>query len=512
MPDDAFFGGEGRNDPRAAAAFSDESRGASAPRCTDAANADAIVVEQGGDFCYVPEWGKWIAWDGRRWVRVGARQRVFAAAIQIARNEHSRCASRIAVLDEKIRVAALKGQKDEDSEARLKIEQRLLKWHEQSQNASKVEAAMKVLEARLIVQLNTLNRNPMLLNVANGTIDLRTAELMPHRREDLITQLADVEWSDGAKCPTWDAFVLHAMGGDRTLVCYLQRLIGYSITGLTTEHVLAFFHGGGRNGKSTFLQAVRTMLGEYACPAPRGLLFEDKSQRHPTEMAGLHEKRFVVGAEIGEFVTLDEAKVKDLTGGDAISVRRMNEDFWDLIPTHTLFIGGNHKPVIKGNDLGIWRRVRLIPWLVQIDEADVDKALPEKLRAELPGILRWAVLGCVDWQEQGLQEPETVKAATQEYRDESDTLGQFFEERCNFGDGHTCARADLRLQYEQWCTEAGHKPVGAKKIAARLREKGVTAGLEYSTGKTRDGWKGVGLKRETERPLHRASYSWGTEN
>lgn len=476
-----------------------EELAALAPRCTDSANVDALIEAHGRGYLFVAEWESWIAWDGKRWDRTGAKQKVINAAMLTARAEHYAVSCELKKAEEAYRQVLLAGQKDEDAEARIKHLQRLLKWHEQSQNGSRLEACAKLLETRLIIRLRELDRDPWLLNVANGTIDLRTAELLPHRQSDLITHLCDVEWDDSASAPTWTAFVNHSMGGSLELVTYLQRLVGYSITGLTTEHILAFFHGDGRNGKSTFVQTLRTMLGEYACAAPRDLLFEDKQgQRHPAELARLYGKRLAVCAEIGEHTTLDEAKVKDLTGGDSVAVRRMREDFWDLEPTHTLFLSGNHKPTVRGNDLGIWRRVRLVPWLVTVTDEEVDSSLPEKLRGELPGILRWAVNGCLEWARMGLAEPAQVLVATAEYREESDIMGEFMTTYLVFGKEERCTREALRLKYERWCEEVGHKPFGPKKVAARLKEKGVEGGSVRDMGRVRNGWIGCRLKTDLE--------------
>lgn len=478
------------------ALYSVEELRETASRTTDSANADAFVELHGKGYLYCIDWQSWLSWDGKRWQRAGARERVVNAAMLTARSAFARGIGAVRTLEERIRVAALSGQRDEDAENELKREKTLLRWHETSQNMPRLNACVEALQTRLVVRLSELDVDPWLLNVRNGTIDLRTAELRPHEREDRLTQLADIEWSDDATCPTWDAFVHGAMGGDLALVLYLQRLVGYAMTGLTTEHILAFFHGGGQNGKSTFVGTVRSLLGEYACAAPRDLLFEEKKggKAHPTELARLYAKRFVACSEIGEHETMDEAKVKDLTGGDAVAVRRMREDFWDLIPTHTLFLSGNHKPVVRGADLGIWRRIRLIPWLVEVTPDKVDKNLPEKLRREASGILRWCVQGCLEWQRIGLVEPESVTAATKEYREESDTLGGFLQSYAVFDKESKCVRSTLRKRYEEWCQEVGHQPVGARRLAARLREHGVTGCKVREHGSVKDGWRGVGLK------------------
>lgn len=473
-----------------------------APRTTDSANADGVVREHGRGYLFVVEWEAWIAWDGKRWDRTGARARVQHAVMLTARLEHYRTHARLRQLEDDYRQTLLAGQKDEEMEARIKNEQRILKWHEQSQNASRIEACTKLLETRLVVSMKDLDRDAWLLNVSNGTVDLRTADLRSHNPSDRITQICDVEWDDQARAPTWEAFVQGAMGGDLTLALYLQRLIGYSLTALTTEHLLVFFWGEGNNGKSTFVQTLRTILGEYACSAPRDLLFEDKQgQRHPAELARLYGKRMAVCAEVGEHVTLDEAKVKDLTGGDAISVRRMREDFWDLEPTHTLFVAGNHKPTVRGNDLGIWRRIRLIPWTVIVEAANVDRDLPSKLRAEASGILRWAVQGCLEWQRIGLETPAVVLEATKVYRAESDALGEFMTRYVVFEGEARISRQLLREKYEAWCLESGHKPCGPKKVGARLKEKQVRGCSVREGGRVKDGWAGVRLKSDYEMTL-----------
>ncbi|MGH7297568.1 MAG: DNA primase family protein, partial [Polyangiaceae bacterium] len=283
------------------------------------------------------------------------------------------------------------------------------------------------------------------------------------------------------------------------LVAYLQRLVGYALTGSVREHVLIFFYGGGANGKSTFLSTVHALLGDYATPAPRGLLFRSRGERHPTERATLFGRRFVTCSEIEEGQIFDEALTKDLTGGDPLECRRMREDFWSYQPTHKLFLAGNHKPMVRGNDEGIWRRMRLVPWLVTIPEAERDRELPAKLAAELAGILRWAVEGCLAWQRIGLAAPLAVRSATDGYRQENDTLGEFFRLHVVFEAAATIVRRELREAYEAWCTENGHPPFAARRFSARLREHGVVDGCVRRGTKVLDGWKNVRLMTDIEK-------------
>jgi putative DNA primase/helicase len=476
------------------------------PRCTDSANADAIVREHGAGYRYCVEWELWLSWNGKRWeFGPEARGRVENAAAMTARLEHFRTKAVLEEVDKHLKDLLLDALRDADKIKKLEDERarllKVLRWHEQSQNASRIDAAVKILRTRLVVHLAELDSNPWLFNVANGTIDLTTASLRPHDRDDLITQISNVEWYDGATCPTWDGFVTGVMGGNRELAIYLQRLIGYAMTGTTREHILAFFYGTGLNGKSTFMSTIRTMFGDYACAAARDLLFEDKhGHRHPEELARLYGKRMVVCAEIGEHNSFDEAKVKDLTGGDVVSCRRMRENSWDLVPTHTLFISGNHKPVVKGDDIGIWRRIRLVPWTVTVTE--VDKDLGEKLKRELPGILRWAVVGCFEWLEHGLAEPEAVRTATADYRSESDVLGEFLGAHVVFEKEGRVSRKTLRERYEEWCKDAGHMPLGARKVAQRLREKGVTGIPVRDGARVVDGWQGCRMRTDYDSPTH----------
>ena len=480
--------------------FSDEDLERAAPRCTDSANADAFLLRHGEGYRYVVEWGRWLAWNGQKWRDTGAQGRVIHAAMLSARTDYAIVKVVIGELRERLRKLLLEQKADlaKDVEEQIKIKTVLLKWHEQSQNASRLNACAALLATRLTITVAELDAHPWLLNVANGTVDLRTGERRDHRRDDYLTQMTPIEWDEHATCPTWRAFLNQAMGGDTLLVLYLQRLVGYSITGLTTEQVLLFLYGSGSNGKSTFLTAVKEMMGEYACAAPRDLLMVQKAPKHETEIARLHGKRLATGAEVGDGQRFDEAKVKDLTGSDVMSARRMNEDFWDYVPTHKLWLAGNYKPTIIGADLGIWRRVRLVPWTVTIADGDMDKDLPAKLAAELPGILRWAVEGCTEWRRCGLEEPPAVLAATEEYRSESDVLGAFLREICVIDATATVSRSTLRERYERWSKDAGHEPVGGRRLAARLREHRVTECDVRESGIHRRGWRGVRPATEQE--------------
>lgn len=463
--------------------------------CTDLANAERLVAVAGDDLRWVGTWGKGLAWDGARWVLddTGHWQR---AAIRTAR----------VLLDEA--ATDVDEAKKTENEAALKSAKKNYAWAVTSQGASRIQAmALLSRSAKpLTVSHSQLDADPWLLNVQNGTLDLRTGELQEHRRENLITKLACVDYDPDADAPAWRAFLDRVMAGDEALIEYLQRVVGYALTGSVQEHVMGFFFGGGANGKSTFLSTIHAMLGDYATPAPRGLLFRSRGDRHPTELATLFGRRFVTCSEIEEGQSFDEALTKDLTGGDPIECRRMREDFWSFQPTHKLFLAGNHKPTVRGDDEGIWRRMRLIPWTVTIPAEERDPALPSRLRAELPGVLAWAVRGCMAWQKGGLGAPEAVLKATTSYREENDILGEFFRLYVVFEAQAKIQRKELRESYENFCKENGCEPFGAKRFAGRLRERAVTEGSLRMGDRVLHAWVGVRLATEAEKAIATA---WG---
>lgn len=476
---------------------SDDELEAQSSTRTDAANADAFVRAYPDTFRYVTEWEAWIAWDGRRWAlpggKSGARDAVIQAVVRSTRIREHAMRVQLAKLEEER--LALEAQMQDTSDVTKRIEwtEGELKHLVQSQNAARVNACEALARGRLGIAMGELDQHPMLFNVANGTIDLRTGELRSHDRSDYLTQLSPIEYDKNALAPTWEQFLYRAMGDDAELVHFLRRLVGYTMTGRTDEQCLAFHHGAtGGNGKSTFLGAIRDLHGEYACAAPRTLLFEPRAgaQPHPTELARLYGKRLATCSEVPEEVELAEAKVKDLTGGDVLPVRRMSENFWDLHPTHMLHLAGNHKPIIRGTDGGIWRRIKLVPWLVTIPEHERDGSLPAKLRAELPGILSWSVMGCLEWQQGGLRAPAQVVEASNAYREESDLMADFLEQLV-FEPGAVVPASSVYAKYETWARAQGLHPLAAISFGRRLRAKGVTPRTYRLNGKPTRGWSGV---------------------
>jgi putative DNA primase/helicase len=314
----------------------------------------------------------------------------------------------------------------------------------------------------------SLDAHPWLLNCENGTLDLRTGTLRAHSRDDKLTKLCPVVFDMDAKRDEWERFLHRIFAGNARLIAYMQRVTGMWLTGNVDEQKVHVFYGAGANGKSVYLGATQGILGpDYSMKAPPDLLMA-KNSSHPTERADLFGKRLVCCIETNEGQRFNESLVKDLSGGDRQRARRMREDFWEFEPTHKLVVAVNHKPVVRGTDHGIWRRLRLVPFTVTIPEEEQDKALASKLAREYPGILAWAVQGCLEWQKDGLRCPDEVKAATDEYRQEQDVLGEFIRECCVVGANE---RERAKVLFDAYQKYTGAKTTQTK-FGTALTERG----------------------------------------
>jgi len=296
--------------------------------------------------------------------------------------------------------------------------------------------------------------------------------LHPHRREDLISKLSPVEFDPGATAPRWTSFLEEILGGDDDMLRYLQLVTGHALSGDVSNQTLYFLYGAGANGKSSYVNGVRAALGEYGSQGAPDLLTVRNFPEHPTIVADLSGVRFLSCSEVGEGKRLAETLLKQLTGGDVIKARRMHKDYSEWTPTHKIFLSANHKPVIKGTDLAIWRRIRLIPFTVTIPPERQDPHLGQRLATEASGILNWLLEGCLLAQELGLQPPETVLAATEQYREQSDILGEFLAQCCETDRRFEVERKALNAAYAAWCEREGEKPVSSWTLATALRERG----------------------------------------
>jgi putative DNA primase/helicase len=352
----------------------------------------------------------------------------------------------------------------------------LAKWATRSEAATRIRAMLELAksEPEIVGDTEEFDRAPMLLNVQNGTLDLETGELRAHDPVDMLTRVADVVYKPGATCTRWEAFVDEIMEGDADMVAYIQRAMGYSLTGLTQEQCLFFPYGIGANGKSTLLETFIKLLGDYATKTRTETLLLKRYDGGPNnDVAALAGARLVVAAEIPGNRHLNENLVKDLTGGDTITARFLRKEFFEFKPTFKLWMYGNHKPQITGTDDGIWRRLHLVPFTVQIPEAKRDKTLPVKLLSELPGIFNWVLGGLEAWKKDGLRPPQKVMDATNDYRAEMDVMQAFLEECCNLGPTHFVVFADLYDVYKAWAANSGEKTETKRKFTRLLTEKGL---------------------------------------
>lgn len=354
---------------------------------------------------------------------------------------------------------------------------KLTNWAKRSEELKKADGALGMAKSSpaFYTLPDKLDSDQMLLNVKNGTIDLKTGRLKAHDRKDLITKITPVNYDPKAKAPVFENFLLQIMGGDKELVSFIQRAVGYSLTGSVKEQCWFICYGVGANGKSTLLDSLYKILGDYGMPAAPDLLMLPRGggEKHPTEQADLMGKRFVVAQETESGRQLAEVTVKRLTGDALIKARFMRGDFFKFCATHKLWLATNHKPVIKDTTESTWRRIILIPFEVVIPAAERDKDLPEKLVREFPGILAWAVAGCLEWQKSGLQIPARVRAAVNEYQEESDVIGRFLKERTLKDAGNSEYLDKIFKSYQTWCGENNQGATSSRGLSQALQERGL---------------------------------------
>jgi P4 family phage/plasmid primase-like protien len=446
---------------------------------TDLGNAQRLVSRHGEDLRYCRELG-WLVWDRTRWIPDKAGE-----------------------IDRRAKDTARSILGEAEHERDLEKQKKVFRHAINSQNMLRIKAMIEAAqsEAEIPVRPEQLDSDPFLLNCMNGTIDLRTGELIEHRRDDLITKIVPVNYSSDAECPLWESFLDRIFSGNQGLISFVQEVLGYSLTGDTQEQCWFFCYGTGANGKSTLFAIVRHVMGDYAAVTPADALLDNRNHGVRSDLARLKGVRLTTASEPNAGRKLDESLIKELTGGeDQITVRHLYKEFFEFKPQFKLFLAANHKPRVSGVDNGFWRRVKQIPFDVRIPDEEQDKTLPEKLRAEAAGILRWMVEGCLRWQRGGLQTPEEVREAVQDYRDESDVLKDFLDDNPDIvkdADSRISVQG-LYAYYVEHCEMTGEKPLSRNSFGRRMTEKDYK---KERYGKDRRYyWQSISLRNDLREP------------
>jgi putative DNA primase/helicase len=425
---------------------------------TEDALALAFTRRYCRDWRYVATWGRWLVWDGTRW-----RTEDTLAATDLIR---SVC-----------RHAAVRAENP-------KIAAKLAS----SATVGGVERLARA-DRRHAATTEEWDADPWLLNTPSAVVDLKTGRKRANERADRMTKITTA--APGGDCPQWTAFLSDVTGSDSDLRDYLQRVVGYCLTGVTSAHALFFLYGTGANGKSVFANVIGTILGNYASTASMDTFVETRGDRHPTDLAGLRGARFVTAIETEQGRRLNESKVKAITGGDKISARFMRQDFFEYTPQFKPVIVGNHKPAIRNIDEAMKRRMHMIPFTVTIPPERRDGRLTEKLLAERDGILAWAVAGCLAWQRDGLKPPASVLSATEEYFEAEDALGRWLDERCVRDVNAKSLTAELFTNWKQWAETSGEFIGSQRRFSDLLITRGVEKWRNHAGVR---GFQGIGLR------------------
>jgi putative DNA primase/helicase len=431
------------------------------PASSEEALAQRFSRRYADELRYVAAKCRWMCWDGARW-REDRTLVVFDRVRGICRAASSEW-----------------GEKNPRDGVRLA-------------SKSTVAAVERLAQAdrRHAATADQWDANRWLLNTPTGTVDLRTGDSRLHNREHYITKITAA--SAGGICPIWRRFVDRVTDGDLELQSFLQRMIGYSLTGSIQEHAVFFLYGTGANGKSVFLSTIREALGEYAKTASPSSFTASRTEQHPTDLAGLQGARLVIASETENGTRWAESKIKSLTGGDKISARFMRGDFFEYSPEFKLIFAGNHKPGLSSVDEAMRRRLHLVPFTVTIPENERDPELAAKLREEFPGILAWAIQGCLDWQRLGLNPPARVREATADYMYAEDAIGRWLEECCIQEPGVWTGATMLFTSWQCWASDQGEYVGSMKRFTQELEARG------YRRNRTRQGRGFTGLVLQTD--------------
>jgi len=451
---------------------------------SDLGNAERMMKYYGEMIRYCASLGRWFIWNGERWEEDSVKK-IKLISMEVARFIFSEAAM----------------------EPYLEKQRKLSSWALTSQMEPRLNAMVNAAMAMVPITPDDLDKDLFLFNVLNGTINLKTMDFdKNHSKDSYITKIVDVVYNPEAKCPLWENFLSEIFEGDSELISYLQELVGYSLTGDTSEQILIFLYGGGQNGKSTFMNVLKGLLGDYAKQTDFSTFTVRKNDSGPrNDIARLKGARLVSTIEIEEGKQLAESLVKQVTGEDTIKARFLYAEDFEFLPNFKVWIVANNKPIIRGGDFAIWRRIRLIPFNVRIPEQKKDKELGKKLKEELPGILNWALEGCRRWQTEGLKTPKSVELATKEYEEEMDPIKEFLEDICITETLGKTKIGELYQIYEEYCSFAKTNPIPNRAFGRRLTQIGIKRSRDHN-GRYYDGIEIDSDKLERMRESFKPNY------
>jgi putative DNA primase/helicase len=417
---------------------------------TDVGNAERLVHLHGSDIRYCASMG-WYVWDGKIWRQDIEETKLTQKAIDTA-----------------------KSIKKETKDAPSDKINAILKHAKSSQSAGKIKSMVKLAasDEKLFITPDKLDANGWLINLQNGYFDFRNIsyQAMPHARKHLMTKIMNVAYDRTATCPLWEAFLNKILKGNKNLIQFLQRAVGYTLTGNTSEQCLFFLYGEGANGKTTFIETIRDLMGDYAVSADFDTFLEKQGIRN--DLARLKGARFVPAVESGAGKAFAERLIKMITGEDQITARFLYKEFFEYKPTYKIFLATNHKPTIHGTEIAIWRRIMPIEFNVVIPEKERDKELISKLKKEKSGILNWAIEGLMEWRKHGLNLPNEVILAREKYRAEMDHISEFLKECCVEGPGAKAPSDLLYEVYTKWCLDNEQHALEKNDFGRKLTGRG----------------------------------------
>lgn len=422
-------------------------------KLTDAGNAEMLADMLRGQYLYIPEQKAWYIYNGKVWEEDVSNQIVQGII---------KC----------LRQAQKEALNINDDDKRGKT----MKWLLSSESQAKIKAALNLMESIpfMCARINQFDKDDMLLNVQNGTVDLRTGELREHNREDYLTKICNVGYNPDAKSALFETFLGEITEGNQAKKLYLQKLSGYCCTAKISEEEFYQAKGSGQNGKTKLFETIKYCLGSYAVTASPDILMQKDMTSIPNDIARLQGVRLVIMSEPDPGKRFSDSAIKSLTGGDTIIARFLHKEYFEFTMKAKMVMLTNHEIKAIGTDHGLWRRMVVIPFTYQVPEEKKDKHLQEKLIADAEAILAWMIQGCLLWQKEELQQPQELIEVKDEYRKAQDAVGLFLEECCIEDPKSKVSATELYKAYIQWCQDTGEYEISQRQFGTRLREKGYT--------------------------------------